>query len=164
MSNIIHGHPLSSSSSCSLPAAVLSEITSSTNNATAPCSSSSKLPDWEADSNSSESKSSCSGGGQGRWRPRREVLNIDSIFTRERRRQAGYSPLGAEGGAPDASFTAPLSSSWTLPTTSSSHKGGAAGGAEPPPPRLIQRMESGYESSERNSSSPVSLDLNPRDQ
>lgn len=28
-------------------------------------------------------------------------------------------------------------------------------------PRLIQRMESGYESSERNSSSPISLDAAP---
>ncbi|XP_070772240.1 inactive ubiquitin carboxyl-terminal hydrolase 54a [Enoplosus armatus] len=189
MSNIIHNRPLSSSSSSSLPAAVLSEITSSNNNhhpanTTAPCSSSNKLHDWEADSTSSESKSSCSGGaGSGRyrpaWRPRREVLNIDSIFTRERRRQAGYSPLGAslpdDRRAPasegaDASFPAQQEvksvrpgSSWTLPTTSSSHRGG--GGAElppppPPPPRLIQRMESGYESSERNSSSPVSLDLN----
>lgn len=27
------------------------------------------------------------------------------------------------------------------------------------PPRLIQRMESGYESSERNSSSPISMDM-----
>ncbi|XP_074501485.1 ubiquitin carboxyl-terminal hydrolase 54-like [Sebastes fasciatus] len=209
MSNIIHSRPLSSSSSSSLPAAVISsEITSSTNNhhypatTTAPCSSSSKPHDWEAESTSSESKSSCSGGaGSGRyrpaWRPRREALNIDSIFGRERRRQAGYSPLGAslpdDCGAPasegaDASFpaqeevrTVRAGSSWTLPTTSSSHRGdgdgpgsgsgrgrgrGSGGRAElpppppPPPPRLIQRMESGYESSERNSSSPVSLDLN----
>ncbi|XP_076598793.1 inactive ubiquitin carboxyl-terminal hydrolase 54a isoform X2 [Chaetodon auriga] len=201
MSNIIHNRPLSSTSSSSLPAAVLSEITSSANNhhhpanTTAPCSSSSKVHDWEADSTSSESKSSCSGGaGSGRyrpaWRPRREALNIDSIFNRERRRQAGYSPLGAslhdDYGAPasegaGASFPAQEElksvrpgSSWTLPTTSSSYRGSgdgpgggrrSAGGADlppppPPPPRLIQRMESGYESSERNSSSPVSLDLN----
>ncbi|XP_068575537.1 inactive ubiquitin carboxyl-terminal hydrolase 54a isoform X5 [Cebidichthys violaceus] len=202
MSNIIHSRPLSSSSSSSLPAAVLaSEIHSSTNNhhypatISSPCPSSSKPHDWEADSTSSESKSSCSGGaGSGRyrpaWRPRREALNIDSIFNRERRRQAGYSPLGAslsdDCGAPasegaDASLPAQEDarsvrpgSSWTLPTTSSSHRGGedrpesgrgSAGRAElppppPPPPRLIQRMESGYESSERNSSSPVSLDLN----
>ncbi|KAI3363532.1 hypothetical protein L3Q82_012138 [Scortum barcoo] len=202
MSNIIHSRPLSSSSSSSLPAAVLSEITSSTNNhhhsANTPtaCSSSNKLHDWEADSTSSESKSSCSGGaGSGRyrpaWRPRREALNIDSIFSRERRRQAGYSPLGAslqdDSGAPtlptsgaNASFTVQEEvksvrpgSSLTLPSTSSSHRGrrDGPGGAElpppppppPPPPRLIQRMESGYESSERNSSSPVSLDLNPGD-
>ncbi|KAF1375375.1 hypothetical protein PFLUV_G00219380 [Perca fluviatilis] len=121
--------------------------------------------DWLADSTGSESMSRCSGGsgpgpgpGSGgyrpAWRPRREALNIDSIFTR----QPG--------------------SSWTLPNFSSSRScvGGQPGGhgrgsgvdAElppppPPPPRLIQRMESGYESSERNSSSPVSLDLNPAD-
>uniref|UniRef100_A0A3P9B761 Ubiquitin specific peptidase 54a n=1 Tax=Maylandia zebra TaxID=106582 RepID=A0A3P9B761_9CICH len=135
MSNIIHSRPLSSSSSTSLAA---------------PSSSSSagKAQDWEADSTSSESKSSSSGGtGRYRpaWRPRREALNIDSIFNRERRRQAGYSPLGAP--LLDDSGGAVLSP------------------AAPPaaPPRLIQRMESGYESSERNSSSPVSLDLNPGD-
>lgn len=61
MSNIIHSRPLSSSSSSSLPAAVLSEINHHPSNASAPCSSSSKLPDWEADSTSSESKSSYSG-------------------------------------------------------------------------------------------------------
>uniref|UniRef100_A0A3P8NIL8 USP domain-containing protein n=1 Tax=Astatotilapia calliptera TaxID=8154 RepID=A0A3P8NIL8_ASTCA len=134
MSNIIHSRPLSSSSSTSA----------------APSSSSSagKAQDWEADSTSSESKSSSSGGtGRYRpaWRPRREALNIDSIFNRERRRQAGYSPLGAP--LLDDSGGAVLSP------------------AAPPaaPPRLIQRMESGYESSERNSSSPVSLDLNPGD-
>ncbi|XP_008286551.1 inactive ubiquitin carboxyl-terminal hydrolase 54a [Stegastes partitus] len=207
MSNIIHSRPLSSSSSSSLPAAVLSaEIASAAaanshhhlhlHPAAAPCSSSSssiKPQDWEADSTSSESKSSSSGGtGRYRpaWRPRREALNIDSIFNRERRRQAGYSPLGAalldDGGASDgASFAAPEDvrairpgSSWTLPTTSSSFRaavdaagGGSVGGGgaelppppPPPPPRLIQRMESGYESSERNSSSPVSLDLNLAD-
>ncbi|XP_077960901.1 inactive ubiquitin carboxyl-terminal hydrolase 54a isoform X2 [Gasterosteus aculeatus] len=206
MSNIIHSRPLSSSSSSSLPAAVLaSEIHSSSDNnhhypapISPPCPPSSKPHDWEEDSTSSESKSSCSGGaGPGRyrpaWRPRREALNIDSIFNRERRRQAGYSPLGAalleDRGAPGAggdnsSFPAQEEasavgpgSSWTLPTTSSSRTGGgnvpgSGRGSErradlppppPPPPRLIQRMESGYESSERNSSSPVSLELNVGD-
>lgn len=190
MSNIIHSRPLSSSSSSSLPTAVISEISSSTNNhhPATTTASSTKPHDWEADSTSSESKSSSSGGvGSGRyrpaWKPRREALNIDTIFNRERRRQAGYSPLGASlpddfGAAAakegDASFPAPEDlmpirpgSSWTLPTASSSHNGAGdgprcGGGAELPlpPPRLIQRMESGYESSERNSSSPVSLDLN----
>ncbi|XP_047191019.1 inactive ubiquitin carboxyl-terminal hydrolase 54a isoform X2 [Scophthalmus maximus] len=201
MSNILHSRPLSSSSSTSLPAAVLaSEVSSSSSSSSAAngrhplaptsalCSSSSSKPqDWEAESTSSESKSSSSGGtGSGRyrpaWKPRREVLNIDSIFNRERRRQAGYSPLsaalpddsaapGSEGADTSSSFPTPLEvtsvrpgASWTLPSVSSSHRGGG-GAAElppppPPPPRLIQRMESGYESSERNSSSPVSLDLN----
>uniref|UniRef100_A0A8C6MJ83 Ubiquitin specific peptidase 54a n=1 Tax=Nothobranchius furzeri TaxID=105023 RepID=A0A8C6MJ83_NOTFU len=147
VTNIIR--PLSSSSSSSLPAAS-SEISISGQHLSAAnaalSSSSSKLPDWEADSTSSESKSSSSGGGvAGRyrpaWRPRREALNIDTIFCRERRRQAGYSPLGCppseDSGALDPKLPPP----------------------PPPPPRLIQRIESGYESSERNSSSPVSLDL-----
>uniref|UniRef100_A0A673BQ00 Ubiquitin specific peptidase 54a n=1 Tax=Sphaeramia orbicularis TaxID=375764 RepID=A0A673BQ00_9TELE len=138
MSNIIHSRPLSSSSSSSLPAA--------------PSSSSSKPNDWEADSTSSESKSSSSGGRyRPAWRPRREALNIDSIFSRERRRQAGYSPLGAplpdDCGAPTSEGA---EASFLLPPPP----------PPPPPPRLIQRMESGYESSERNSNSPVSLDLN----
>ncbi|XP_039889879.1 inactive ubiquitin carboxyl-terminal hydrolase 54a isoform X6 [Simochromis diagramma] len=205
MSNIIHSRPLSSSSSTSLPAAGFSsEIAPSSNSShhhhlpassAAPSSSSSagKAQDWEADSTSSESKSSSSGGtGRYRpaWRPRREALNIDSIFNRERRRQAGYSPLGAplldDCGAQDAPsaleevMPVRTGSSRTLPASfSSSHRGGGAGPggenegeggavlspAAPPaaPPRLIQRMESGYESSERNSSSPVSLDLNPGD-
>uniref|UniRef100_A0AAZ3S1P9 USP domain-containing protein n=1 Tax=Oncorhynchus tshawytscha TaxID=74940 RepID=A0AAZ3S1P9_ONCTS len=78
------------------------------------------------------------------WRPRREALNIDSIFTRQR-----GSPLGMPGLL-----------------------GNGTGFPPPPPPPLrgvelqpclIQRMESGYESSERNSSSPdrVSLSLFP---
>ncbi|CAL8297904.1 unnamed protein product [Merluccius merluccius] len=84
MSSIIHSCPLSSSSSSS------SSLPSSSLTGLAP-----KVRDWETDSSSSESQA---GGSVGRirpaWRPRREGLNIDSIFSRERRRQAGYSPLG----------------------------------------------------------------------
>ncbi|XP_034158665.2 inactive ubiquitin carboxyl-terminal hydrolase 54a isoform X1 [Pangasianodon hypophthalmus] len=116
-----------------------------------------------ADSTSSESRSS-SGGGRYRpaWKPRRDTLNIDSIFSRERRRlQAGYAPLGTvlpedpshqgalTGSLDQMSFGA-SSSSRTLPSIQ---------GKRMEPPRLIQRMESGYESSERNSNSPVSLDI-----
>ncbi|XP_013875629.1 inactive ubiquitin carboxyl-terminal hydrolase 54a isoform X2 [Austrofundulus limnaeus] len=184
MTNIIR--PLSSSSSSSLPAAILSsELSSSSScgqhlpatNSAVSSLSSVKPQDWEADSTSGESKSSSLGGAvTGRyrpaWRPRRETLNIDTIFTRERRRQAGYSPLGGppseDCGAPgseaaDPSFTVQEEgmsvrpgSSKTLPSSFR----GAEFPPPPPPPRLIQRMESGYESSERNSSSPVSLDLN----
>ncbi|XP_072246548.1 inactive ubiquitin carboxyl-terminal hydrolase 54a isoform X2 [Leuresthes tenuis] len=172
MSNIIR--PLSSSSSSSLPAAALpSEVTSSHlhPDASVALCPPDKPQDWEADSTSSESKCSSSGGAApGRyrpaWRPRREALNIDTIFTRERRRQAGYSPLGGplpdDCGAPAAAQERAASvgpgSAWTLPSTASSFRGN--GSSDLPPPRLIQRMESGYESSERNSSSPVSLDLN----
>ncbi|KAK5854301.1 hypothetical protein PBY51_015383 [Eleginops maclovinus] len=153
MSNIIHSRPLSSSSSSSLPATIASSSSSSSssnNHPPAPCSSTNP---WESDGS----------GGSGRWRPRREALNIDSIFNRERRRQAGYSPLGAplpDSGAP---VEEEGRKARTLPhSVSNFHRGGAEGlppPPPPPPPRLIQRMESGYESSERNSSSPVSLDL-----
>ena len=183
MSNIIHSRPLSSSSSSGSgstqppqaggPAATAA---AAANPGASPPSAAAKTHDWEADSTSSESKSSSSGGRyRPAWRPRREALNIDSIFTRERRRQVGYSPLGAslpeDCGAPAEGPTgsatglekkAPLismASSWTLPAPRGRGRGGGAGGEQQQPPRLIQRMESGYESSERNSNSPVSLDM-----
>ncbi|KAJ8418371.1 hypothetical protein AAFF_G00140800 [Aldrovandia affinis] len=147
MSNIIHSRPLSASSS----ALGSSEGVG-------------RARDWEVESTSSESKSSSSGGRyRPAWRPRREALNIDSIFSRERRRQ-GYSPLGS----------APLLEDAGAATACGARAGrqapptfGSAGSRTLPPPplrsldnqpRLIQRMESGYESSERNSNSPVSLD------
>lgn len=115
-----------------------------------------------ADSTSSESRSS-TGGGRYRpaWKPRRDTLNIDSIFNREKRKQAGYAPLGTvlpEDSSHQSALTGSLdqmrfgatSASRTLPSTQ---------GKRMDPPRLIQRMESGYESSERNSNSPVSLDI-----
>ncbi|XP_036815594.1 inactive ubiquitin carboxyl-terminal hydrolase 54 isoform X3 [Oncorhynchus mykiss] len=158
MSNIIHSRPLSASSSGSGALGGLGSESGATT----------KARDWEADSTSSESKSSSSGGRyRPAWRPRREALNIDSIFSRERRRQAGYSPLGAtlpeDSGAPAEGPTGSvtgqgqgpfgnMASSWTLPTPRGHNM-------EQQPPRLIQRMESGYESSERNSNSPVSLDM-----
>ncbi|XP_055018833.1 inactive ubiquitin carboxyl-terminal hydrolase 54-like [Boleophthalmus pectinirostris] len=174
MSNIIHNRSLSSSSSSSLPAAAISTETHTSTNSHLPSgkpapSPSSTGQDWEADSTSSESKSSCSGGtGRYRppWKPKREALNIDSIFTR--RRQAGYSPLAPSvsedsGAATSEEQAQEQGSSRTLPNISG-HRGGSADlPPPPPPPRLIQRMESGYESSERNSNSPVSLDLNPGD-
>ncbi|KAL0964365.1 hypothetical protein UPYG_G00322860 [Umbra pygmaea] len=156
MSNIIHSRPLSASSSSS---GVLGGLGAEPG---API----KTGAWEAESTSSESKSSSSGGRyRPAWRPRREALNIDSIFSRERRRQAGYSPLGAtlpedsgvpaEGPTGSVSENGPfgnMASSWTLPAARGHN-------LEQQPPRLIQRMESGYESSERNSNSPVSLDM-----
>lgn len=141
MSNIIHNRPLSASSSSSL----------------GPPNSTIKTRDWEADSSSSESKSSSSGGRyHPPWKPRREALNIDSIFSRERRKQAGYSPLGAllsEDPGPQGDLAASMGQ-----TIFRDLPGPLRRGSEQPP-RLIQRMESGYESSERNSNSPVSLDM-----
>ncbi|KAG5266633.1 hypothetical protein AALO_G00234420 [Alosa alosa] len=190
MSNIIHSRPLSSSTSF-IPSSTGGSSCSGVgggggSEAGAPAC------DWEADSTSSESKSSSTSGGRYRpaWRPRREALNIDSIFSRGGRRQAGYSPLNAgplaeDGGSPTvqpdpvaAATTTPATASpatkdfaaaaamttdgpafrcgagsATLPAALRAHEG------EQQQPRLIQRMESGYESSERNSNSPVSLDI-----
>ncbi|TRY92445.1 hypothetical protein DNTS_029599 [Danionella cerebrum] len=138
MSNIILNRPLSASSSGSA----------------CPPDPTIKARDWEADSTSSESKSSSSGGRyRPPWKPRREALNIDSIFCRERRKQAGYSPLGAlfpEDSAPHED---------SKDQTTFRDLQGPLRRASEQPPRLIQRMESGYESSERNSNSPVSLDI-----
>ncbi|XP_062376155.1 inactive ubiquitin carboxyl-terminal hydrolase 54a [Sardina pilchardus] len=203
MSNIIHSRPLSSSTS------FIPSSSSSTGGGGGGSSgggggggggSEPGAPacDWEADSTSSESKSSSVSGGRYRpaWRPRREALNIDSIFNRGGRRQAGYSPLNAgplaeDGGPPAAqpdptataaaaATVAPTASpttrdlaaaaamttdgpafrcgggSATLPAALRSHGGDQQ---QQQQPRLIQRMESGYESSERNSNSPVSLDI-----
>ncbi|KAG7462606.1 hypothetical protein MATL_G00186570 [Megalops atlanticus] len=155
MSNIIHSRPLSSSSL---------GLGSSESGA--------RARDWEAESTSSESKSSSSGGRyRPAWRPRREALNIDSIFSRERRRQAGYSPLGStplpEDSGTQSDGAVGTGSGSGAGTGRQAPYGGASARTLPPPPlrsldnqpRLIQRMESGYESSERNSNSPVSLDM-----
>ncbi|KAJ8248461.1 hypothetical protein GJAV_G00242260, partial [Gymnothorax javanicus] len=113
--------------------------------------------DWDTESTSSESKSSSSGGRyRPAWRPRREALNIDSIFSR---RQPGYSPLGSAALAEDGEAAGQGSGT----AGSGSGISGRSRTLPPPQPRLIQRMESGYESSERNSSSPVSLDVPPNE-
>ncbi|XP_029141719.1 inactive ubiquitin carboxyl-terminal hydrolase 54, partial [Protobothrops mucrosquamatus] len=122
--------------------------------------------DWEMESNSSESKSSSSSKYRPPWRPKRESLNIDSIFSKEKRKQSGYTQLSpfAEDAAKEfiedklkepAGEIRPRWSNrykhWTL--------GRGAHHMMDQHPRLIQRMESGYESSDRNSNSPVSLDM-----
>ncbi|XP_070608202.1 ubiquitin carboxyl-terminal hydrolase 54 isoform X2 [Erythrolamprus reginae] len=122
--------------------------------------------DWERESNSSESKSSSSSKYRPPWRPKREPLNIDSIFSKEKRKLSGYTQLSpfAEDAAKEfiedelkepACETRPRRSNrykhWTL--------GRGAHHRMDQHPRLIQRMESGYESSDRNSNSPVSLDM-----
>ncbi|XP_064177075.1 inactive ubiquitin carboxyl-terminal hydrolase 54-like [Anguilla rostrata] len=157
-----HSRPLSSSSS--------SGVGSSEPGA--------RAHDWEDESTSSESKSSSSGGRyRPAWRPRREALNIDSIFSRERPRQAGSGPPGAMALPEDAGAQGVGTG---LGTGTGAGRAGAGPGCVltpvasvvercpppppplrglDPPPRLIQRMESGYESSERNSNSPVSMDM-----
>ncbi|XP_075390151.1 ubiquitin carboxyl-terminal hydrolase 54 isoform X2 [Tenrec ecaudatus] len=123
--------------------------------------------DWEAESTSSESKSSSSSKYRPTWRPKRESLNIDSIFSKDKRKHCGYTQLSpfSEDAAKELT-----PDELNKPPAYDSKSGGPSlrckswGPARPGShlleqhPRLIQRMESGYESSERNSSSPVSLD------
>ncbi|XP_045697925.1 inactive ubiquitin carboxyl-terminal hydrolase 54 isoform X4 [Phyllostomus hastatus] len=122
--------------------------------------------DWEIESTSSESKSSSS-KYRPTWRPKRESLNIDSIFSKDKRKHCGYTQLSpfsedsAKELTPDELSKPPAYDFKTggptpqykpwVPARPGSH-------VLEQHPRLIQRMESGYESSERNSSSPVSLD------
>lgn len=123
--------------------------------------------DWEMESTSSESKSSSSSKYRPTWRPKRESLNIDSIFSKDKRKHCGYTQLSpfsedsAKELTPDEPSKLPA---YDIKARGSSSQSKAWGPARPGShlleqhPRLIQRMESGYESSERNSSSPVSLD------
>ncbi|KAB1271363.1 Inactive ubiquitin carboxyl-terminal hydrolase 54, partial [Camelus dromedarius] len=123
--------------------------------------------DWEVESTSSESKSSSSSKYRPTWRPKRESLNIDSIFSKDKRKHCGYTQLSpfsedsAKEFTPDELSKPPA---YDIKTGGPSPQYKVWGPARPSchlleqHPRLIQRMESGYESSERNSSSPVSLD------
>lgn len=62
--------------------------------------------DWEVESTSSESKSSSSSKYRPTWRPKRESLNIDSIFSKDKRKHCGYTQLSpfsedsGEGNSP----------------------------------------------------------------
>ncbi|XP_012881051.1 PREDICTED: inactive ubiquitin carboxyl-terminal hydrolase 54 [Dipodomys ordii] len=124
--------------------------------------------DWEVESTSSESKSSSSSKYRPTWRPKRESLNIDSIFSKDKRKHCGYTQLSPFSEDSAKEFTPdelrkPPAYNIKAGGASSQHKpwGQAWPGSHllDQHPRLIQRMESGYESSERNSSSPVSLDV-----
>uniref|UniRef100_A0A4W5NXT4 Ubiquitin specific peptidase 54b n=1 Tax=Hucho hucho TaxID=62062 RepID=A0A4W5NXT4_9TELE len=183
MSSCSSSHPFSSSSSHP-PSSTCSSYPVSSSSSSRPMSSSSSSgiggsvlgseagavgPHWEDESTSSESKSSSSGGRCYRpaWRPRREALNIDSIFTRQRGSPLGYSTLPGPRLPPKLhphcpTNTPDLQGAGELAWGVAGLRGHTEGCPLPPPPlrgvelqpRLIQRMESGYESSERNSSSP----------
>lgn len=123
--------------------------------------------DWEVESTSSESKSSSSSKYRPTWRPKRESLNIDSIFSKDKRKHCGYTQLSpfsedsAKEFSPDELSKPPAYDTKTDGASPQSKTWGSAPRGShflEQHPRLIQRMESGYESSERNSSSPVSLD------
>ncbi|XP_012579259.1 PREDICTED: inactive ubiquitin carboxyl-terminal hydrolase 54 isoform X2 [Condylura cristata] len=120
--------------------------------------------DWEVESTSSESKSSSSSKYRPTWRPKRESLNIDSIFNKDKRKHCGYTQLSPFSEDSAKEFTPDETPACDIKTGGPSPQYKPWGSARPGShlleqhPRLIQRMESGYESSERNSSSPVSLD------
>ncbi|XP_009895961.2 inactive ubiquitin carboxyl-terminal hydrolase 54 isoform X1 [Dryobates pubescens] len=125
--------------------------------------------DWEVESTSSESKSSSSSRYRPTWRPKRESLNIDSIFSKDKRKHCGYtqlSPFSEEAGKELVENEAKERAVQETRSSQSNvrYKRGVLGRGTQhhmvdQHPHLIQRMESGYESSERNSSSPVSLDM-----
>ncbi|KAJ0016218.1 hypothetical protein NQD34_014508 [Periophthalmus magnuspinnatus] len=163
LSSSSSSHPLSSSSS-SRP------LSSSSSSGVGGCEGGVEGPHWEDDSTSSESKSSSSGSRyRPTWRPRREALNIDSIFTRQKASCVGYSAPPVPPLPPELqdSFPAPGPAPPPPPplqqgAAEAEGREEAMGPPAAPPlprgaehqPRLIQRMESGYESSERNSTSP----------
>ncbi|XP_051473419.1 inactive ubiquitin carboxyl-terminal hydrolase 54 isoform X5 [Apus apus] len=125
--------------------------------------------DWEVESTSSESKSSSSSRYRPTWRPKRESLNIDSIFSKDKRKHCGYtqlSPFSEEAGKELIQNEVKEHAVQETRSSQSNvrYKRGVLGRGSQHQmvdqhPHLIQRMESGYESSERNSNSPVSLDM-----
>ncbi|KAJ7419122.1 Inactive ubiquitin carboxyl-terminal hydrolase 54 [Pitangus sulphuratus] len=125
--------------------------------------------DWEVESTSSESKSSLSSRYRPTWRPKRESLNIDSIFSKDKRKHCGYTQLSPFSEEAGKELTENEVKEHAVHETRSGHsnvryKRGVLGRGTQhhmvdQHPHLIQRMESGYESSERNSNSPVSLDM-----
>ncbi|XP_042192641.1 inactive ubiquitin carboxyl-terminal hydrolase 54a isoform X2 [Callorhinchus milii] len=147
--------------------------------------------DWEMENTSSQSKTNTSSRCKTYlWKPKREVLNIDSIFSKEKKRNTSYAQINSmsEDGIKDSNCNHPESSVGhsisPLALDNTKYEGNAVqlnhdkldkpgymsktiqqtgipslGDNE----RLIQRMESGYESSERNSNSPVSLDTSITD-
>uniref|UniRef100_A0A8B9INU6 Ubiquitin specific peptidase 54 n=1 Tax=Anser cygnoides TaxID=8845 RepID=A0A8B9INU6_ANSCY len=117
---------------------------------------------WEVESTSSESKSSSSSRYRPTWKPRRESLNIDSIFSKDKRKHCGYtqlSPFSEEAGKQlERKIYLQICGIYSRLL----FRGVLGRGTQhvvDQHPHLIQRMESGYESSERNSNSPVSLDM-----
>ncbi|XP_069741715.1 ubiquitin carboxyl-terminal hydrolase 54-like isoform X2 [Narcine bancroftii] len=184
MSNIIHNRPLHHQDQANNKP-IPTKMTDSVDNANFRMSSG-RSRDWEMESTSSESKSSSSSRSKTYlWKPKREVLNIDSIFTKERKKAGSSTQMTAmsEDGAKDSNHNKTESSVGvrSIPLTSDNSKNegkdiqlnnnekyekvgcpgkgtqvGIQNSGEND--RFIQRMESGYESSERNSNSPVSLD------
>ncbi|MEE6488485.1 hypothetical protein FKM82_015240 [Ascaphus truei] len=125
--------------------------------------------EWEMLSGSSETKSSISNRYRPTWRPTREPLNVDNIFRTDKRKIPGYNQLSPFFEDSAKELTSNEMRETINPDAKEKHhcmKYKSWGVGRGPPhlldhqqPRLIQRMESGYESSERNSNSPISMDL-----
>ncbi|XP_041427038.1 inactive ubiquitin carboxyl-terminal hydrolase 54-like isoform X2 [Xenopus laevis] len=127
-----------------------------------------RLRDWEIDNSTSETKSGFSNRYRPTWRPTREPLNVDSVFRSEKRKNASYSPLSPfsedSGKEMATNELREIANSESKDNHQLKYRSWGIGRGAPhfldhQQPRLIQRMESGYESSERNSNSPVSMDL-----
>ncbi|XP_059802404.1 inactive ubiquitin carboxyl-terminal hydrolase 54-like isoform X2 [Hypanus sabinus] len=185
VSNIIHNRPLHNQDQCNnkpIPAKAADSVDNGNLRIA-----SGRSKDWEMETTNCESKSSSSSRSKTYlWKPKREVLNIDSIFTKERKKACSSTqmPVMSEEGFKDFNHNKTESSvgvgsvPLTLDNTRNEgkdmlinnndrcEKAGCPGkGMQQVESqslgeneRFIQRMESGYESSDRNSNSPVSLD------
>ncbi|XP_053306066.1 inactive ubiquitin carboxyl-terminal hydrolase 54 isoform X2 [Spea bombifrons] len=125
--------------------------------------------DWEMESGNNEAKSNVSNRYRPNWRPTREPLNVDSVFRSEKRKNTGYCPLSPFNEDSAKELTVNDMHDHAMHDAKETHqcvkyRSWGVGRSIPhliehQQPRLIQRMESGYESSERNSNSPISMDL-----
>ncbi|KAM8924213.1 ubiquitin carboxyl-terminal hydrolase 54 isoform 2-T2 [Pelodytes ibericus] len=167
VSNMIHSRPSQASQTTQSSHHVGSAVDQS--EIKAPSCLTVRPREWEVESGNQETKSSFPNRYRPTWRPTREPLNVDSVFRSEKRNHTGYCPLSpfSEDAAKELTVNELRENanhdtkekhqcvnirSWgvgrSIPHLMEHHQ-----------PRLIQRMESGYESSERNSNSPVSMDL-----
>ncbi|XP_041424784.1 inactive ubiquitin carboxyl-terminal hydrolase 54 isoform X5 [Xenopus laevis] len=167
VSNIIHNRPSQASQTASQG---FHHVGSSLDESEIkpPTNLSMRLRDWEIDNSSNESKSGFSNRYRPTWRPTREPLNVDSVFRSEKRKNAAYSPLSPfsedSGKEMATNELREIANSESKDKHQFKYRSWGIGRGAPhfldhQQPRLIQRMESGYESSERNSNSPVSMDL-----
>ncbi|KAM9326354.1 ubiquitin carboxyl-terminal hydrolase 54 [Gastrophryne carolinensis] len=134
-----------------------------------PSSFASQSRDWELENDTNETKTGLSNRYRPTWRPTREPLNVDSVFRSEKRINSSYSPLSPFLEDSAKEFSASEQRENGVSDLKEKHpcvkyRNWGVGRGAPhldnhQQPRLIQRMESGYESSERNSNSPISMDL-----
>ncbi|KAM4636313.1 ubiquitin carboxyl-terminal hydrolase 54 isoform 2-T2 [Discoglossus pictus] len=122
--------------------------------------------DWDMEGPNNEPKSNLTNRYRPTWRPTREPLNVDSVFRTEKRKNTGYCPLSpfSEDSGKEMTISEPINADTKEKHPCTKYMSWGVGRStshlmDHQQPRLIQRMESGYESSERNSNSPISMDL-----